>query len=372
MKKSPAKVYFTNMRTKNRYNLLDKLDALMVKAGIEEIDFKNQFTAIKLHFGEPGNLAYIRPDYAARVVNKIRELGGRPFLTDCNVLYWGFRGNTLDHLQTANEHGFNPLSTGAHVIIADGLTGGEYEEIPINLKHVKNAKVGSTLAHAGRIVSLTHFKGHGASGFGGVLKNIGMGGGSRQGKLEMHSSSKPKISVEKCMECGVCIKYCPQEAIDFNESHKAQINYDLCIGCGQCVVSCHYGAVRSPFDESAAVLNEKIAEYTYAVLKDKLHFHISLIMNISPTCDCWGYNDLAVVPDLGMAASFDPVALDRACVDLVNQAPQIPGSEIVEKNWKCGDDKFNTLHPDTNWQAGLDHAEKIGLGTQNYKLITVN
>jgi uncharacterized Fe-S center protein len=357
---TPSKVFFTDLRTQPGRNLLDKYELLIKKAGIEKIDFKNKFTAIKMHFGEPGNLAFIRPNYAAGLVKKIRALDGKPYLTDCNTLYFGARGNAVDHLQAAIENGFNYLSTGANVIIADGLSGGDAEEIPINLKHVKNAKVGTVLAQADVIVSLTHFKGHEATGFGGTLKNVGM-----------HSSSKPKIVEKECVECGTCIRYCPQKAIEYNARHKAQIDYDLCIGCGQCIASCHYGAARGNYDENAVALNEKIAEYAYAILKDKPQFHISLIMNVSPNCDCWDNNDMAIVPDIGMAASFDPVALDRACVDLVNRAIIIPGSLMAEKEWRSGDDKFNTLSPNTRWQDCLKHAEEIGLGTQNYELITI-
>jgi uncharacterized Fe-S center protein len=366
---SPARVYFTNMRTKHRYNLLDKFDQLMKTAGMEDIDFKNKFAAIKLHFGEPGNLAFVRPNYAARLVKKVNELGGKPFLTDCNVLYWGKRGNAVDHLHSAVENGFNPLVTGANVIIADGLTGSEYVEVPINLKHIKEAKVGAALFHSDIIISLTHFKGHMSTGFGGALKNLGMGGGSRQGKMEMHSANKPVMDEEKCAECGACIKFCPQKAIAFNERHKAQINYDLCIGCGQCIVSCHYGSAHGSFEGSKVDLNEKIAEYTYAVLKDKPNFHISLIMNVGPECDCFGFNDQSIVQDIGMAASFDPVALDKACVDLVNKAPKIPGSVLDDKEWEEGQDKFNQIHTNGRWQEGLAHAEAIGLGTQNYELV---
>lgn len=365
---SPAKVYFTNMRTRHRYNLLDKFDLLMNKAGISEIDFEKKFTAIKLHFGEPGNLAFVRPNYAERVVNQVKQLGGRPFLTDCNVMYWGKRGNAVDHLQSAFQNGFNPLVTGANVIIADGLTGSEYQEVPVNLKHIKIAKVGAALFHSEVIISLTHFKGHIAAGFGGALKNLGMGGGSRQAKMEMHSTNKPIMDEDKCVACGACIKYCPESAIAFNDHGKAQIDYEKCVGCGQCIVSCHYGAAHGSFEGSKTDLNEKIAEYTYAVLKDKAHFHLSLIMNVSPGCDCFGYNDQAIVQDIGMAASFDPVALDRACVDLVNQAPRMPGT-LLNDEYVDNADKFGHIHPNSRWQDCLDHAVAIGLGTQQYELV---
>lgn len=368
----PSKVYFTDLHSKPGRNLLDKFDLLMKKAGIEKVDFKDKFVAIKMHFGEPGNLAFIRPNFAARVVKKVRELGGKPYLTDCNTLYFGARGNAIDHMQAAMENGFNFLSTGANVIIADGLTGLETMEIPVNLKHIKNAKVGAALAQADVIVSLTHFKGHEATGFGGTLKNVGMGGGSRKGKLEMHAASKPTIKEEECVECGTCIKNCPEHAITYNQQHKAQINYAECIGCGQCLASCHYGAVHGHYDEAAVALNEKIAEYSLAILKDKPQFHISLIMNVSPNCDCWNYNDMAIVPDIGMAASFDPVALDCACAELVNKAIVLPGSSLEEKKWKAGEDKFNILSPETRWQDCVRHAEEIGLGICQYDLVVMD
>ena len=367
----PAKVYFTSMRTKPGKNMLEKLDALLKKASIEKIDFQNKLTAIKIHFGEPGNLSYIRPNYAARVVQHIQALGGKPFLTDCNTLYHGRRANAVDHLQAAMENGFNRIAVNCDVVIADGLVGADAREIPINLKHVAAAKIGTAIADADVLISLNHFKGHEMTGFGGALKNIGMGSGSRKGKLEMHSASKPKMVEDNCVACGICIKNCPQKAIAFNANHKAQINYDLCIGCGQCVAVCHYDAAQVVWDASADLASLRIAEYAYAVLLGKPHFHVNFIMDISPNCDCWNGNDQAIAPSIGIAASFDPVALDRASVDLVNQAPALENSHLTDLNYKAGDDKFTTLFPKTRWQTCLEHAEEIGLGTQNYQLITV-
>ena len=366
---APSKVFFTDMKTEHRYSLLDKFDRLLQKAGMDKIDFEKKFTAIKLHFGEPGNLAYVHPNYAARVVNKVRELGGKPFLTDCNVLYWGKRGNAVDHICSAYENGFNPLVTKANVIIADGLTGTQYVEVPINMKHIQSAKVGAALFHSDVIISLTHFKGHKAVGFGGALKNVGMGGGSRKGKMEMHSEEKPTIEEEKCVACGACIRFCPEGAISYNKRKKAQIDYDKCIGCRQCVVACHYGAAKGSFKGDRTKLSEKIAEYTFAVLKDKPAFHISLLTNITPDCDCFGFNDRNIVPDIGMAASFDPVALDVACADLVNTAPIMPGGSFNKETWLEGSDKFTHMHPDSEWKAGLQHGEAIGLGSMKYELV---
>ena len=261
------------------------------------------------------------------------------------------------------------MVTGANVIIADGLSGREHTKVPVNLKHIGDAKIGSAVHDADVLISLTHFKGHIAAGFGGVLKNIGMGCGSRQGKMEMHSEEKPSINEENCVACGACIRNCPEEAISFNKRKKAEIDYDKCIGCGQCLVSCHYGAVEGSFKGDKAMLNEKIAEYTYAVLKGKPAFHVSLIIDVSPGCDCFGYNDRPIVPDIGFAASFDPIALDRACVDLINAAPTLPTGSLDIESWTDKGDKFGHIHPESRWEAGLNHGEEIGLGTQKYKLV---
>lgn len=367
-----VKVFFTDFQTRPGNNMYQKLDRLMERAGIEKLDLKSKLVALKIHFGEPGNLAYIRPNYAARIVKKVRKLGGHPFLTDCNTLYYGMRANAVNHLQAAMENGFNRIAVGCDVIIADGLTGSNAAEIPINLKHVGKAKIGSVIADADILISINHFKGHEQTGFGGALKNIGMGSGSRKGKLEMHSTSKPKMVQENCVACGMCIKNCPELAISYNKKHQAEIDYQKCIGCGQCVASCHYGAAKAIYDESAEIMSEKVAEYAFAALQGKQHFHINFIMNVTPDCDCSSANDRAIVPDIGIAASMDPVALDRASVDLVNDAPGIRDSQLFDKEpFYEGDDKFVYIHPDVHWKDCLLHAEEIRLGSQNYQLVTV-
>ena len=370
-----SKVYFTNLRTTPSSNLLDKMERLVKRAGMENIDFQNQFVAIKIHFGEPGNLAFIRPNYAARMATLLRSLGAKPFLTDCNTLYSGRRANAVDHLESAMENGFNPISAKCDVIIADGLKGTEYREIEIDGEYCKAPKIGSAIADADIIISMNHFKGHEQTGFGGALKNLGMGCASVGGKLELHSASQPRIDIGSCKGCNICVKHCRHDAIHLNTSHKAEIDYGKCVGCGQCVALCQYdGAVMGEGDTSER-LNYKIAEYSKAVLSGKPNFHISFIMNVSPECDCWNHNDAAIVPDLGIAASFDPVALDKACADMVIQSPILETgnrlSDTPHHEHLEGCDKFHIMHPDTNWQAGLEHAEKLGLGTQEYELITV-
>ncbi len=368
-----SKVYFTNLRTKTGRSLLDKLETLIKKAGIEQINFDGKFVAIKIHFGEPGNLAYIRPNYAARIVQFLQKKNARVFLTDSNTLYSGRRSNAVDHLQSAMENGFNPIAVPCPVIIADGLKAIDYREVKIDCEYCKIAKIGAAIADADIVISMTHFKGHEQTGFGGTLKNLGMGSASAAGKLELHSSSQPVIDKENCTSCGQCVKYCASEAVTLNDAKKAEIDYEKCIGCGQCVAVCQFDAAQVVWNNSSDVTNYKVAEYSLAVVKGKPNFHISFIMDVSPLCDCWGSNDAAIVPDIGIAASFDPVALDRACADMVTQAAANVGSciEVHTHGEYQGVDKFKLLHPKTNWKIGLAHGEKIGLGSMEYELITV-
>ena len=368
-----SKVYFTNLRANSSINLPGKLEKLVDAAGIKNLDCKDKFTAIKIHFGEPGNLAYIRHNYANRMVSILEKLGAKVFLTDSNTLYSGRRSNAIDHLESAAENGFNLISVKAPVIIADGLKGTEYRELPIHSEICKSAKIGSAIADADVLVSLNHFKGHEQAGFGGALKNIGMGAASRGGKFDLHSSSKPRIDETDCTGCRQCVKDCNYEAISINEKRKAVIDYNICVGCGQCIAVCRYDAAQPVWNNASEIMNKKIAEYTWAILKDKPHFHVNFIMDVSPNCDCWDCNDMSIVPNIGMAASFDPVALDHACADLVAQAPAIKGSAINPdgKDDLVGEEKFHHAHPHTDWMVGLEHAEKIGLGSVKYELITV-
>ncbi len=369
-----SKVYFTNLRTTPSSNLLDKMERVVKRAGIEQINFKDQFVAVKIHFGEPGNLAYIRPNYVARLVTLLRSLGAKPFLTDSNTLYSGRRSNAVDHLESAMENGFNPIQAKCDVIIADGLKGTDYREVPIGGEYCPAPKIGTAVVDADIVISMNHFKGHEQSGFGGALKNLGMGCASVGGKLELHSASQPVVVREACVSCKICERYCAHDAIHLDDCRKAVIDYTKCVGCGQCVALCQYSAAIMGEGDTSERLNYKIAEYTKAVLVDKPHFHVSFIMNVSPECDCWNHNDAAIVPDLGIAASFDPVALDQACADLVTAAPVLPSNCLSEAHPHVhmeGEDKFRLIHPDTDWKAGLRHAEKIGIGTMEYELIKV-
>ncbi|MBP2651395.1 MAG: putative Fe-S center protein [Firmicutes bacterium] len=363
-----SKVFFTDMHATSEANLLQKLERLMRRTGFEKIDFKNKFVAVKLHFGEPGNLAYLRANYAGVVCNYIKRLGGKPFVTDCNTLYVGGRKNGIDHLDSAYKNGYNPFSTGVHTIIADGIKGTEERLVPVeNGEYVKEAKIGSAIMDADIIISLNHFKGHELTGFGGALKNLGMGCGSRAGKMEMHSAGKPHVDMNLCIGCGKCQKICAHDAPVIT-SGKASIAHNKCVGCGRCIGVCPKDAVLAAFDEANDVLNCKIAEYTKAVVQGRPSFHINLVIDVAPYCDCHAENDIAIVPDVGMFASFDPVALDMACADAVNRQPTVSGS-VLEKHGHKHGDHFTDVSPETNWISALQHGQKIGLGTMEYELI---
>lgn len=365
-----SKVYFTDLRVKNGDNLLKKLKRLARRAGIEDIDFDGKFTAIKIHFGEPGNLAYLRPNYAKAVADLVKSLGGKPFLTDCNTLYVGSRKDALEHMDSAYTNGFSPFSTGCHVIIADGLKGTDEVYVPVEGgEYVKEAKIGRAVMDADVIITLSHFKGHEATGFGGALKNIGMGCGSRAGKMEMHSAGKPHVEQDLCIGCGQCAKICAHGAPEF-EDKKASINHDKCVGCGRCLGVCPKDAICPASDESNDILNCKIAEYTKAVIDGRPNFHINLVIDVSPYCDCHAENDAAIVPDVGFFASFDPVALDVACADAVNAQPPISNSLLGEAAQEG--DHFHAVSPTTNWKSCVEHAAKIGIGTMDYELVKVD
>lgn len=368
-----SKVYFTDMRAKPGQNLQQKLEKLMRTAGIADIDFTDKFAAIKIHFGEPGNLSYLRPNFAKTVADVVKELGGRPFLTDCNTLYVGRRKHALEHIEAAYENGFFPLSTGCQVIIADGLKGTDDIDVPVvGGEYCKTAKIGRAVMDADIFIALSHFKGHEATGFGGALKNIGMGCGSRAGKMDMHCGGKPVVEQDMCRKCRQCAKICANNGIVF-ENGKARVDETHCVGCGRCIAACNFDAIHNPTSRSNDELNCKIAEYSKAVVDGRPAFYINIVNQVSPCCDCHSENDAAIIPDVGMFASFDPVALDVACADACNAMPAISNSQLGDnlRGGVCHHDHFTDNDPATNWRSCMVHAEKIGLGTQAYELITL-
>ena len=370
-----SEVFFTDFKSRSGMSLTKKLELLVKAAGIERLDCKDKFTAIKIHFGERGNLAFIRHNYASRMVELLRKMGARTFLTDTNTLYSGWRSNAVDHLNIAYLNGFNPISVpGAPVIIADGLRGTDQVVIPIPRgEYCREALIGSAIAKADVLVTMTHFKGHEMTGFGGALKNLGMGSASVGGKLQLHSDSKPVIERANCTGCRQCVMNCRQRAVSLDKEKIAVINYELCVGCGQCIAVCQYDTAQAVKSSTAQGLTAKISEYAWAVLQGKEHFHVSFIMDVSPLCDCWGMNDIPIIPDIGMLASFDPLALDQACFDLAKKSPAMPGSvaDPDRTDARVGEDKFLYANPRTDGVFGLAHAEKMGIGSRSYTLIEI-
>lgn len=370
-----SKVYFTDFRTELDYPLTKKLQKLIKTAGIESIDMDGKFVAIKMHFGELGNLAYLRPNYAKAVADVIKENGGRPFLTDCNTLYPGSRKHALEHLDCANINGFNTITTGCQIIIADGLRGTDdiIVEVP-QAEYCKEAYIGRAVMDADIFISLNHFKGHEMTGFGGAIKNIGMGCGSRAGKMQQHNSGKPHVKEEKCRGCKRCAKECGSDAISY-VNKKAVIDLDKCKGCGRCIGACAYDAIRNINSNSNAIVGMKMAEYAFAVLNGRPNFHISLITDVSPNCDCHGENDAPILPDIGMLASFDPVALDQACADLCQKAEPIRNSQLGDNlanpDFHDHGDVWYNSNPNVSWKETLEHSEKMGVGSREYELIVM-
>jgi len=370
-----AKVYFTDFRVPVGTNWLDKLKRICVMAGFKNIDMDGKFVAIKMHFGELGNLSFLRPNYARAVAQLCKEQGGMPFLTDCNTLYPGSRKHALEHLDCANINGFNTISTGCQIIIGDGLKGTDDIEVPVkNGEYCQTAKIGRAVMDADVFISLAHFKGHEMTGFGGAIKNIGMGCGSRAGKMEQHSSGKVQVSAKKCRGCRRCAKECGSDAISYVDN-KAVINEEICKGCGRCIGACSFDAISNQQWDAGDLLDKKMAEYAQAVVQDRPNFHINLMMDISPNCDCHGENDAAILPNIGMACSFDPVALDQACVDLCQAATPNPNSQLgdhlAQPDWHHYHDHFMDSNPNVHWKETLEHAEKIGIGTREYELVRV-
>ena len=373
-----AKVYFTDFRTAAYGDgLPSKLKKLIYKAGIGQIDMDGKFVAIKLHFGELGNISYLRPNYAKAVADVVKELGGKPFLTDCNTMYPGSRKNALEHLYCAWENGFTPLTVGCPILIGDGLKGTDDVAVPVEGgEYVKEAKIGRAVMDADVFISLSHFKGHESTGFGGAIKNIGMGCGSRAGKTEQHSNGKPSIDASLCRGCRRCRRECANDGLVFNaETGKMTVDLAHCVGCGSCLGACNFDAIQFTEHNAVEVLNYRMAEYAKAVVDGRPHFHISLVVDVSPYCDCHSENDAPILPNIGMFASFDPLALDQACVDACLAATPLPNSKLTDNMARADfvdyGDHFRNTTPKSEWKACLAHAEKIGLGTREYELVRI-
>lgn len=366
-----SKVYFADLRASPKENLLDKMVRLMDMIDLKSIVPPRSLVAIKLHFGEKGNLAFIRPNYIRRIVDYVKDLEANPFLTDSNTLYAGTRGDSVSHIRTAIENGFAFAVTNAPIIIADGMRGASSKSIRIDQENIQSAHVGKEIVESDVLISLAHFKGHELSGFGGTIKNLGMGCASRRGKLVQHSDLSPKVKNKKCVGCGDCMKHCAQSAITLQDE-KARIDPKRCVGCGECILICPNGAIDIQWNTDIPLFQKKMVEYMFAVLKGKKGraAFMNFLTQISPACDCYGHNDAPIVRDLGIMASMDPVSIDQASADMVNRQEALAGS-CLETNKGPGEDKFRGIYPKIDWTIQLDYAEKLGLGHRDYELITI-
>jgi len=364
-------VYFSDLRASHKENLVTRVGRLIERAGLMNVVGNRDLVAVKLHFGELGNTAFIRPVFLRKIVETIAKEGGQPFLTDANTLYSGTRSDAPAHLTTAIQNGFAYSVVDAPLVIADGLRGKSETAVTVDLKNFKEVYIGKEIMEADALVSVAHFKGHELSGFGGTLKNVGMGCASRKGKLAQHSTVSPKVKRKRCVACEECLSHCSQTAISMVDE-KAQIDPEKCIGCGECILICPSEAIQIQWNQSIPVFLENMMEYTVGVLQNKpgKALYVNFITDVSPACDCYPYNDAPITRDIGILASNDPVAIDQASVDLVNQEHALPGC-CLKTNTEPGGDKFRAIYENVDWAYQLQYAEKIGLGSREYNLESI-
>lgn len=375
-------VFYVDLRVSNNQGLLEKIRSMLETAGIQKVVKKRGLTAIKIHFGERGNTAFIRPLLIRPIVDAVIEAGGKPFLTDTGTLYVGTRGNAVDHLNTALLNGFAYSVVGAPLIIADGIDGRDEEAVAVGLKHCQKAYIGSALVKADTLLSVAHFKLHEAAGFGGAIKNVGMGSASRRGKMAQHSEVAPEVISKKCIGCGICQDQCAHEAISLVQrppaaqrsqetaEKMAQIDQQLCVGCAGCIHVCPQGAIGIQWERDLPRFMERMVEYTVGALKGKENqsLFVNFLTQISPACDCYPYADAPIVPDIGILASRDPVAVDQASIDMVNAQPALQSS-CLKDSPEAHFDKVRAVYPKIDWQHQLDYAEQLALGSRSYDIV---
>ena len=364
-----SRVHFADTRTGNRENLFAKLSRLLESAGLGKVVGHGDLVAIKVHFGERGGHAYIRPTFLRTIVDRVKELRGKPFLTDSCTLYPGQRKEAVSALTCGIENGFAYAVAGAPLVMCDGLRGHSSRRVPVAGEILQSVDIATGILEADALIAVSHFKCHELTGFGGALKNLGMGCSSREGKLEQHSNVAPKVAAAFCTACAACFKACVHEAITFLEG-KAHIDPEHCVGCGRCITVCEEKAIEIQWNEEAPLVMKKMAEYAAGALNGKAGktLFINFVTQVSPACDCYGHSDAPIVVDQGILASLDPVALDQACADLVNAAPGLPGTALASGS-EPGGDKFRGVHPVIDWEIQLAHAEKLGLGSRRYELV---
>ncbi|HEY6838938.1 MAG TPA: DUF362 domain-containing protein [Geobacteraceae bacterium] len=364
-------VYFADMRAGHKENLFAKISRLLHNCGIDERLNAGDLVAVKVHFGERGNHTFVRPVFVRRVVEEIKKCGARPFLTDSSTLYPGERKEAVSALTCAIENGFAYAVVGAPLIMCDGLRGHTAVTVPIDGEMLKEVSIGAEIAEADALVAVSHFKCHELTGFGGALKNLGMGCSSREGKLTQHSTVAPKVAEKYCTACALCFKACAHDAIAMIEG-KAKIDPEKCAGCGRCITACIQKAINVQWNEASSLVMKKMAEYATGAVsgKEGKTIFVNFITQVSPACDCYGHADAPIVNDVGICASVDPVALDQACADLVNNAQGNLNSALTSGH-EPGGDKFRGVYPEIEWEVQLEHGEKLGLGSRRYELIKI-
>jgi uncharacterized Fe-S center protein len=379
-------VYFADLRANLKRSFMDKVDSLINSLEPAQHLKPGGLTAIKIHFGERGNTAFIRPVVARRFVEAVKSVRGRPFLTDCNTLYVGTRSDAPSHLTTATENGFAFSVVGAPLVIGDGLKGHSSTAVKVDLPECAEAHIGAEIVEADNLISLAHFKGHELAGFGGTIKNLGMGCASRHGKLFQHSNVSPEVKASICIACGECILRCPGKAIGLvkrgpdepapkgskHSTLRALKDPAKCIGCGDCILACPTGAMQVQWDAQIPEFMRRMVAYTKGVLAGKQGraMFFNFLTQISPACDCYPFADAPIVGDLGVLGSLDPVAIDQAAADLVNQAQGAPGSCLKHAH-APGQDKFRDVYPKIDWEVQLQYAQEIGLGSREYELVRI-
>jgi len=366
-------VYFWNLRASMKAPFAKRMRSLLKAAKADKVINSGDLAAVKIHFGEEGTTGFLRPLWVKPILDFISEAGGKPFLTDASTLYVGQRGEAVSHSLCAAKHGWDPLVLGAPVIIADGLRGEFEQTVPVGGKHIDEAYIAGGIAEADFLVSVNHFKGHELAGYGGALKNIGMGSASKKGKMQQHFSTGPIISEDNCVGCESCVKVCETGALSINEDNgKVFLNPEKCVGCGGCFVACCHDGLRVDWKIGVQEFLERMMEYCAGVAKTKKKpcLHVNFVMDVVPDCDCVGFTDAPICPDIGVLVSFDPVAVDQASMDLVNDAQPLYPSQLPF-GVTPGQNKFAAIHSHVPEQMGLDYAEELGLGTREYNLINM-
>lgn len=367
-----SNVYFWNLRTNLKSPFDRQLEKLLRKTGIREFIEEGDLAALKIHFGEKGTTGFIRPLWLKPIIDHLARAGAKPFLTDASTLYVGQRGEAVSHHMCAAHHGWDPLVLGAPVIIADGLKGNSEAAVPVHGKHIEEAYIAADIAEADVFVSINHFKGHELAGYGGALKNVGMGSASKRGKMQQHHSTGPIVVEENCKGCGQCVKICKPGALSLGENGKITVNLEQCVGCGGCFLACKSEGLCIDWKIGVQEFLERMMEYAAGVIntKDRPCLHINFVVDVVPDCDCVGFTDQPVCPNIGVLASFDPVAMDQASLDLVNEAQPLHPSKLP-KDIKPGDDKFLAIHQHCPRDFGLNYAASLGLGTREYQLVRI-